>query len=73
MKYLIDQECPDFVAPAIMPDGRLQSDFRLSDHLAAKYGVLFFYPLDFNYISWTELLSLHKRTEQFVKRNTNTF
>jgi|GEM_PF-711624 peroxiredoxin (alkyl hydroperoxide reductase subunit C) len=69
MKYLIDQECPDFVAAAIMPDGSLQSDFRLSDYLAAKYGVLFFYPLDFNYISWTELLSLQKRLSRFAERN----
>jgi peroxiredoxin (alkyl hydroperoxide reductase subunit C) len=70
MKYLIDEACPDFTAPAIMPDGSLDSEFRLSDHLAAKYGLLFFYPLDFNYISWTELLSLHKRFNQCTKRNT---
>jgi peroxiredoxin 2/4 len=69
MKYLINQDCPDFVAPAIMPDGSMQSDFRLSDFLAAKYGVLIFYPLDFNYISWTELLSLQKRIGQFAERN----
>src|SRR3984957_4266101 len=69
MKYLINQQCPDFVAPALMPDDTLQSDFRLSDYLAAKYGVLFFYPLDFNYISWTELLSVHKRIGQFAKQD----
>jgi peroxiredoxin (alkyl hydroperoxide reductase subunit C) len=69
MKYLINEDCPDFIAPAIMPDGTMQSDFRLSDYFAAKYGVLFFYPLDFNYISWTELLSLQKRIDQFTKKN----
>src|ERR1700733_5571535 len=70
MKYLINQDCPDFTAPAIMPDGSLQPDFHLSDYLAAKYGVLFFFPLDFNYISWTELLSLQKRINHFAELNT---
>jgi len=69
MKYLINQDCPDFIAPAMMPDGTMQSDFQLSDHFAAKYGVIFFYPLDFNYISWTELLSLQKRISHFDERN----
>jgi peroxiredoxin (alkyl hydroperoxide reductase subunit C) len=65
MKYLINEDCPDFVAPAIMPDGSLDADFQLSGYLAAKYGVLFFFPLDFNYISWTELLSIQKRIARF--------
>jgi peroxiredoxin (alkyl hydroperoxide reductase subunit C) len=69
MKYLINKECPDFITPAIMPDGSLQNDFQLSDYLAAKYGVIFFYPLDFNYISWTELLSLQKRISRFDELN----
>ena len=46
MKHLIQQDCPDFVAPALMPGGKVNMAFRLSEHLAGQYGVLFFFPLD---------------------------
>src|ERR1700679_2027964 len=70
MQYLIKKDCPDFVAPALMPDGAFDNAFRLSDFFAGHYGVLFFFPLDFNYISWTELLSLQKRIPRFTELNT---
>lgn len=69
MKYLIQQPCPDFIAPALMPGGTDNNEFHLSDYLGGSYGVLFFFPLDFNYISWTELLGLQKRIGQFKKLN----
>jgi len=71
MKHLIQQDCPDFVAPALMPDGKVNMAFQLSEHLAGQYGVLFFFPLDFNYISLTELLSLQKRLAEFSAVNAS--
>lgn len=65
MKYLIQEDCPDFVAPALMPGGTLNESFHLAEYMAGQYGVIFFFPLDFNYISWTELLSLQKRLKDF--------
>src|ERR1700679_3087339 len=70
MQYLIKKDCPDFVAPALMPDGTFENAFRLSDFFAGHYGVIFFFPLDFNYISWTELLSVQKRIQEFAALNT---
>jgi len=49
-----------------MPNGAFKDSFRLSDYIAGSYGVIFFYPLDFNYISLTELLSLQKRMADFA-------
>jgi peroxiredoxin (alkyl hydroperoxide reductase subunit C) len=69
MKYLIQNQCPDFVAPALLPGGTIHDAFRLSEFLAGDYGVIFFYPLDFNYISWTELLSVQKRLSAFSALN----
>jgi len=70
MKYLIQEDCPDFIAPTLMPDGSLNKAFQLSDYFAGCYGVIFFFPLDFNYISQTELLSLQKRIGEFERLNT---
>ncbi len=46
MSVLVTKEAPDFVAPAVMPEGVIKEDFKLSD-LRGKYVVLFFWPLDF--------------------------
>jgi peroxiredoxin (alkyl hydroperoxide reductase subunit C) len=54
-----------------MPDGKFDTAFRLPTFFAGDYGVIFFYPLNFNYISWTELLSVQKRIAQFAKLNAS--
>ncbi len=71
MKYLIQKDCPDFVAPALLSDGKFSNAFRLSEYFAGKYGVIFFFPLDFNYISLTELLSIQKRLNIFGNLGVN--
>jgi peroxiredoxin (alkyl hydroperoxide reductase subunit C) len=65
MKYLIHSDCPDFTATAVMPDGTVEPSFNLTKYVAGKYGVLIFYPLDFNYISTCELRSIERRMGQF--------
>ena len=49
MSVLVTQPAPDFTAAAVMPDGSIKEDFKLSD-LRGKYVVLFFYPLDFTFV-----------------------
>ncbi len=44
MKYLVGQDCPDFVAPALLPGGKLDNAFHLTDAFAGCYGVIFFFP-----------------------------
>ena len=65
---MITKAAPDFVAPAVMPDGVINDKFKLSD-LRGKYVVLFFWPLDFTFVCPTEIIAHHKRVEQFKERN----
>ncbi len=67
MSVLVAHEAPDFLAPAVMPDGQIEENFRLAD-LRGKYVVLFFYPLDFTFVCPTEILAHHKRVAEFQKR-----
>ena len=68
MSVLVAQKAPTFEAPAVMPDGTIKEDFRLSD-LHGKYVVLFFWPLDFTFVCPTEIIAHHKRMELFKERN----
>jgi len=49
MAVLVGKPAPDFTANAVMPDGSMKPDFKLSDY-KGKYVVLFFYPLDFTFV-----------------------
>jgi peroxiredoxin (alkyl hydroperoxide reductase subunit C) len=68
MSVLVTQAAPDFTAPAVMPDGTIKEDFKLSD-LRGKYVVLFFWPLDFTFVCPTEIIAHDHRTAQFKERN----
>lgn len=56
MSVLVTRPAPDFVAPAVMPDGSINEAFRLSD-LRGRYVVLFFWPLDFTFVCPTEIIA----------------
>ena len=55
MSVLVAQPAPDFKAQAVMPDGSFQ-EISLSDY-RGKYVLLFFYPLDFNFVCPTEIIA----------------
>jgi len=67
MSVLVTRTAPDFTAPAVMPDGQITEDFKLSD-LRGKYVVLFFYPLDFTFVCPTEIVAHDRRMEQFREK-----
>lgn len=67
MSILVTKEAPDFTSSAVMPDGSIKDDFKLSD-LKGKYVVLFFYPLDFTFVCPTEIIAHNKRIDEFKKR-----
>ena len=69
MSVMVTKEAPDFKAPAVMPNGVINDDFKLSD-LRGKYVVLFFWPLDFTFVCPTEIIAHDKRMEEFKSRNT---
>jgi peroxiredoxin (alkyl hydroperoxide reductase subunit C) len=68
MSVLVTKEAPDFTAAAVLADGSIKEDFKLSD-LRGKYVVLFFYPLDFTFVCPTEIIAHDKRLDEFKKRD----
>ncbi len=67
MSVLVAREAPDFVAPAVMPDGSINETFKFSD-LRGKPVVLFFWPLDFTFVCPTEIIAHDHRIEKFAER-----
>ncbi len=67
MSVLVGRPAPDFTAAAVLADGTITENFKLSD-LKGKYVVLFFYPLDFTFVCPSEILAHDHRVEEFKKR-----
>ena len=67
MSVLVAKQAPDFMAPAVMADGSIKDDFKLSD-LKGKYVVLFFWPLDYTFVCPTEIIAHDHRLKEFTKR-----
>jgi peroxiredoxin (alkyl hydroperoxide reductase subunit C) len=67
VSVLVAKEAPDFTAPAVMPDGSIKDDFKLSD-LKGKYVVMFFWPLDYTFVCPTEIIAHDHRMDEFKKR-----
>ena len=63
------QPAPDFTAPAVMPDDRIEESFRLGE-LRDQYVVLLFYPEDFTHVCPTEILAFDEALGEFGKRQT---
>lgn len=64
MSVLVARQAPDFTAPAVLPDGTIVDNFKLSD-LRGKYVVLFFWPLDFTFVCPSEIIAHDHRLERF--------
>ena len=69
MSILVTKQAPDFTAPAVLANGQIQDKFSLSATLKDKYGLIFFYPLDFTFVCPSELIALDNRIEEFKSRN----
>ncbi|MDX1252124.1 MAG: peroxiredoxin [Gammaproteobacteria bacterium] len=67
MSVLVGRPAPDFTAAAVMSDGSIKENFKLSD-LKGKYVVLFFYPLDFTFVCPSEIIAHDHRIEEFKSR-----
>ena len=69
MSVLVGKTAPDFTATAVMGDNSFNDKFTLSEVLKGKYGVLFFYPLDFTFVCPSEILAFEHRLKEFHSRN----
>ena len=70
MSVLVGKSAPDFTATAVMGNNEINEAFSLKKHLGGKYGVVFFYPLDFTFVCPSELIAFNHRLDEFKKRNT---
>jgi peroxiredoxin (alkyl hydroperoxide reductase subunit C) len=67
MSILVTRQAPDFTAPAVLGDGSIKGDFKLSD-LRGRYVVLFFWPLDFTFVCPSEIIAHDNRFKAFQER-----
>ena len=70
MSILVGRQVPDFTAAAVLENGEITQSFHLAGALKDKYGLIFFYPLDFTFVCPSELIALDNRIEEFKERNT---
>lgn len=68
MSVLVTKKAPDFKVPAVLASGEIVNDFSLHQHLNGKYGLVFFYPLNFTFVCPSELIALDHRIQEFKTR-----
>ena len=69
MALLIGEEVPDFTAEACTATGEIVDTFNLHQHIDQRYGVLFFYPMDFTFVCPSEIIALSNRVDAFHRLN----
>lgn len=68
MSVLVGRKAPDFTVPAVLGSGEIVDKLNLHDSLKDKYGLIFFYPLDFTFVCPSELIALDHRMNEFKDR-----
>ncbi len=69
MAVLVGKPAPDFTAVTVMGNNEIKENFSLKKHIAGKYAVVFFYPLDFTFVCPSEIIAHDHRYDEFKKRN----
>ena len=68
---IVTNPAPDFTATAVLADGSIVEDFKLSENYGEKGTVVFFYPLDFTFVCPSEIIAFSHRYEEFQERGVN--
>lgn len=68
---LVTNPAPDFTATAVLADGQIVENFKLSENYGEKGTVVFFYPLDFTFVCPSEIIAFSHRYDEFQKRGVN--
>jgi len=68
MAVLVGKPAPDFTVAAVLANGEIVDSFSLSKTIKGKYGLVFFYPLDFTFVCPSELIALDHRIPDFTAR-----
>lgn len=69
MAILVGRKAPEIKAAAVLGNGSIENNFCLTDVIKGKYGLIFFYPLDFTFVCPSELIALDHKLNDFKKRN----
>jgi peroxiredoxin (alkyl hydroperoxide reductase subunit C) len=69
MGVLVGLRAPDFTVPAVLGSGEIVDKYNLHEQLRGKYGLVFFYPLNFTFVCPSELIALDHREQEFKSRN----
>ena len=64
MSILVGKKAPDFTTQAVLANGEIVDDYNLSATIKGKYGVVFFYPLDFTFVCPSEILAMDHRADK---------
>jgi peroxiredoxin (alkyl hydroperoxide reductase subunit C) len=65
MGVLVGKLAPDFEVAAVLGTGEIVDSYKRSEAMAGKYGLVFFYPLDFTFVCPSELIALNHRMDKF--------
>ena len=65
MAVLVSKPAPDFTCNAVLGSGEIIDNFNLSETIKGKYGLVFFYPLDFTFVCPSELIAVDHRMDKF--------
>ena len=65
MGVLVGKLAPDFDVAAVLGTGEIVDSYKRSEVMAGKYGLVFFYPLDFTFVCPSELIALNHRMDTF--------
>ncbi|WP_417597730.1 peroxiredoxin [Oceanospirillum sp.] len=68
MGVLVGKKAPDFTAAAVLGNGEIVDNYNLTEALKGKFGLVFFYPLDFTFVCPSELIALDHRMDEFKAR-----
>ena len=63
------KQARDCTVAAVLGNGEIVEDFNLASAIKGKYGLVFFYPLDFTFVCPSELIALDHRIPDFQARN----
>ena len=69
MSTLVGKKAPNFNVPAVLGNGEIVDSLDLYETIKGKYGILFFYPLDFTFVCPSELIALDHRVKDFKNKN----
>jgi peroxiredoxin (alkyl hydroperoxide reductase subunit C) len=62
MSILVGRKAPTFTTQAVLADGEIVGDYDFGAAIDGKYGVVFFYPMDFTFVCPSEIIAMGNRT-----------